>query len=159
MKYSFPSAGRDRMIEVTQQGSTIHVWLDGHPRQIGSEPRDGGVLLLHIDGQPVTAITAAVGTSRHVSVNGQTFVLQRDEQRRRRSPAAAAGELTATMPGQIIAVSARAGERVERGQTLVILEAMKMELRVTAPAAGEIAAVRCAVGDVVERGQVLVEME
>ncbi|MCB0002281.1 MAG: acetyl-CoA carboxylase biotin carboxyl carrier protein subunit, partial [Anaerolineae bacterium] len=51
-----------------------------------------------------------------------------------------------------------AGDAVERGETLVLLEAMKMELRITAPAGGTVTGVRCKAGDVVDRGQVLVEI-
>jgi methylmalonyl-CoA carboxyltransferase 1.3S subunit len=50
------------------------------------------------------------------------------------------------------------GDTVERGQTLVILEAMKMELRVTAPEAGRVKRLLVQMGDVVERGQALVEI-
>jgi biotin carboxyl carrier protein len=51
------------------------------------------------------------------------------------------------------------GEAVTRGQTLLLLEAMKMELRVTAPADGRVWRVHCATGQVVERGQLLIELE
>jgi biotin carboxyl carrier protein len=56
-------------------------------------------------------------------------------------------------------VLAVAGAEVVRGDTLVVLEAMKMELRLTAPYAGRVRQVHCAAGQVVERGQVLVEIE
>jgi len=128
--------------------------------RVEAEQREGGVLLLRIDGQPVTALTAGGGTARYVAIDGKTFVLQRAEKvgRRRDSSHSAAGGLSATMPGQVTVVSVRPGDQVERGQTLVVLEAMKMELRITAPAEGKVTAVACAVGDVVARGQVLVEM-
>jgi biotin carboxyl carrier protein len=47
---------------------------------------------------------------------------------------------------------------VARGDTLVVLEAMKMEIRVTAPHEGRVSRLLCAPGDVVERGQPLVEL-
>jgi biotin carboxyl carrier protein len=47
---------------------------------------------------------------------------------------------------------------VQKGDTLVLLEAMKMELRIQAPGDGEIARVHCRAGQVVERGQLLVEL-
>ena len=45
-----------------------------------------------------------------------------------------------------------------QGQPLVLLSAMKMELRIAAPAAGRVLKIHCQAGQVVERGQVLVEM-
>jgi propionyl-CoA carboxylase alpha chain len=55
-------------------------------------------------------------------------------------------------------VLAGEGAMVVKGDTLVLLEAMKMELRVAAPSAGRIVKVNCQAGQVVERGQVLVEL-
>ena len=66
--------------------------------------------------------------------------------------------LEAPMPGQVRAVAAEAGAAVLKGDTLVVLEAMKMELRVRAPHDGTVARVLCKVGDTVERGQLLVEL-
>jgi biotin carboxyl carrier protein len=62
------------------------------------------------------------------------------------------------MPALVRAVAVQAGDRVERGATLVVLEAMKMEIRVTAPQASVVTRVRCREGEQVERGQVLVEI-
>jgi biotin carboxyl carrier protein len=63
------------------------------------------------------------------------------------------------MDGQVVAVAARQGERVEAGATLVVLEAMKMEIRVVAPFPGSVRRVLCKPGDVVERGRVLMDIE
>jgi biotin carboxyl carrier protein len=62
------------------------------------------------------------------------------------------------MPGQVIAVPVAAGDAVSRGQTLIVLEAMKMELRVAAPHDGTVEKVLVSVGEVVERGQPLAEV-
>jgi len=67
--------------------------------------------------------------------------------------------LTAQMPGQVRALLVAKGDSVTRGQTLVILEAMKMEIRVAAPSDGKISRVNVQQGEVVERGQTLVEIE
>ncbi|HKB07276.1 MAG TPA: acetyl-CoA carboxylase biotin carboxyl carrier protein subunit, partial [Candidatus Polarisedimenticolia bacterium] len=69
------------------------------------------------------------------------------------------GRLTAAMDGQVVAVAARPGERVEAGETLAVLEAMKMEIRVVAPFRGRVLRVLCKTGEVVERGRVLIELE
>lgn len=56
----------------------------------------------------------------------------------------------------VVAVQVAAGDRVGRGETLVVLEAMKMEHAITAPCDGTVAAVPFAPGDQVEDGAVLV---
>ncbi len=67
--------------------------------------------------------------------------------------------IVAPMPGQIVDVLVEEGDRVARGATLVVLEAMKMETRMTAPAASRVRRVCCTKGQAVERGQILVELE
>jgi 3-methylcrotonyl-CoA carboxylase alpha subunit len=66
------------------------------------------------------------------------------------------GDVTAPMPGKIVAVAAHAGASVAAGDPLIVLEAMKMEHRIGAPVAGVIAAVHVAAGDVVAGGAPLV---
>ena len=70
-----------------------------------------------------------------------------------------AGAQVAPMPGQVLSVHVEQGDTVEAGQTLVIMEAMKMEHTVVAPAAGVVTELRCAEGDQVDNGQVLVVVE
>ena len=87
-------------------------------------------------------------------------LLRPERQRAGGGPAGAPdGRLTAVMDGQVLAVLAKPGQRVAMGTTLVVLEAMKMEMKVVAPFAGGIRSVSCAPGDVVERGRVLVEID
>jgi 3-methylcrotonyl-CoA carboxylase alpha subunit len=64
----------------------------------------------------------------------------------------AGGRLTAPMPGRIIQVLVAAQAAVRRGETLLVLEAMKMEHSVTAPADGIVERLNYAVGDLVEEG-------
>jgi biotin carboxyl carrier protein len=63
------------------------------------------------------------------------------------------------MPGTVIAVKVATGDTVERGQTLVVVEAMKMELEVKAAADGTVSAVLCSPGESVKKGQPLVALE
>jgi acetyl/propionyl-CoA carboxylase alpha subunit len=72
---------------------------------------------------------------------------------------AAAAHLTSPLPGQVIAVNVAAGDAVEAGAELVVVEAMKMEHAIRAPAAGVVTAVLCAAGDQVARGQTLIDLD
>ena len=77
------------------------------------------------------------------------------------APAAApaAGEqICAPMPGNILDVKVKAGDSVKAGNTLLILEAMKMENEISAPQDGTIASVNVRKGDVVNSGDLLITM-
>ena len=69
------------------------------------------------------------------------------------SPAPAGGEqVTAPMPGTILAVNVAVGDSVKRGQVLMILEAMKMENEILCPRDGRVTAIQAAKGAAVESG-------
>ncbi|MNE60448.1 Acetyl-/propionyl-coenzyme A carboxylase alpha chain [compost metagenome] len=69
------------------------------------------------------------------------------------------GGLTAPMNGSIVRVLVEAGQQVEAGTALVVLEAMKMEHSIRAPHAGVVKALYCSEGELVNEGTALVELE
>ncbi|AOE85774.1 acetyl/propionyl/methylcrotonyl-CoA carboxylase subunit alpha [Pseudomonas sp. TCU-HL1] len=69
------------------------------------------------------------------------------------------GGLTAPMNGSIVRVLVEAGQKVEAGTALVVLEAMKMEHSIRAPHAGSVKALYCSEGELVNEGTALVELE
>lgn len=66
--------------------------------------------------------------------------------------------MTASVPGKVFKVEVKAGQAVKAGDTVVILESMKMEIPVVAPQDGTIVTVDTAVGDSVENGDTLASM-
>jgi len=75
-----------------------------------------------------------------------------------RDAAAIGGEATAPLPGTVIAVHVAPGEQVVEGQLLLVIEAMKMEHRVTARSDGTVSDVLVTVGDRIDAGDLLVTM-
>lgn len=73
--------------------------------------------------------------------------------------AAVPGGLVAPMPGKVISVAVESGARVDAGELLMVVEAMKMEHRVIAPSAGTVAEIRAAAGEQVNAGDLLVVIE
>ena len=71
----------------------------------------------------------------------------------------AAGGLSAPMPGSITSIAVSVGQSVAKGDHLLTMEAMKMEIAISAPKSRTISAIPFAVGQQVEQGQALVELE
>ena len=77
----------------------------------------------------------------------------------KRKQAQAPGDVSTSMPGNIVEVLVKEGDQVKAGQAVLISEAMKMETEVQAPIAGTVKAVHVAKGDRVNPGEVLIEIE
>ncbi|HVU10979.1 MAG TPA: biotin/lipoyl-containing protein [Phototrophicaceae bacterium] len=153
----YQSGGTTYTISLQPLGAgTFRATIGDRVLTVAAQAVDGGWLIV-LDGQQIRVYAAARGGERWVSAGGETFTLTVPETRRR--AAGGSADLTAQMPGQVRSLNVQPGESVQKGQTLLVLEAMKMEIRVAAPADGRIRRLLVKAGDVVDRGQRLVEME
>ena len=98
-----------------------------------------------------------VGDQWWIHYDGRINVVNMHEAGSKDSDAGEGG-LTAPMPGTILEVQVKQGQRVREGQTLLVMEAMKMEHRILAPKAGEVIVVNFEAGDRVDMGATLVEL-
>jgi len=135
-------------------GTTV-MWKSGNVEIGESGP---GELIVR-DGDRVQRMFAAVS-------GGVTWVFHEGTVYRFEAPAAAQrrgahthGSLAAPMPATVIRVDVAPGDTVTAGQTLLVLEAMKMELPVRAPGDGRVKAVHCAAGDLVQPDVSLIDFE
>jgi 3-methylcrotonyl-CoA carboxylase alpha subunit len=153
------AAGRLHELRLEFRGESVRVHAG--PRQLDAALEDAGEgrLLIRCKGLEQEALVTAgdgqvyVGFGNH----GWDFVIEplhADE--------SGHGEQdthpVAPMPGTIVAVRVRPGDRVEPGQPLLIMEGMKMELTLSAPVAGVVERVLCQEGDSVEAETVLVDI-
>ena len=106
-----------------------------------------------------TAWVAGRGDRRWVFLNGNAYELEIQAAGRRRRAPSGHTSLSAPMPATVIRVEVAEGVNVRRGDTLVILEAMKMELPIRATSDGTVTAVCCKPGDLVQPGVTLVEID
>lgn len=151
----------DISLETTSNGKDYQIVIGDKTISVEILRSENGRLDLLLDGQRVTAYVSSDGAKRWVTVGGQTFILTKSTAGARRSQHGhhAQDELTAPMPGQVRAVNVTEGESVTKGQTLLVLEAMKMEIRVAAPRDGVVGKLFVQQGQTVEREQVLVEIK
>jgi 3-methylcrotonyl-CoA carboxylase alpha subunit len=117
-----------------------------------------GELTFSVAGITHTAFVAQDGSTYYVAVEDDVFELKKPDLRRARRKQHGEDNLSASMPGQVTKVLVNEGESVQRGQPMIILEAMKMEIRVVAAHAGRVTRVLVKTGQVVDRGQALIEM-
>lgn len=157
----FEAQGHLYTVELTPLAgsSLVRCVVDGTEYTVDAQNLGAGRWLLRHEGQQTLVHSASVENGIALHLNGQHLTLKRvNEHAPRRRSAAAAGDLNAPMPGQVTEVHVSAGERVTRGQLLLMMEAMKMEIRVTAPYDGLVTALHVQANDLVQRGQILVDL-
>lgn len=149
-----------------QSDGTFLAAIEGRTYAVRATQQPDGSWRLQLGGEAsVTAYVAADRNTRFVKVGADPVIVLKPEDTRLRSRSRRTStddngsQLTAQMPGQVVEVYVSAGDAVQSGQTLALLEAMKMEIRVTAPTAGVIAGVYVKPGDVVERDQRLIDLQ
>jgi biotin carboxyl carrier protein len=110
------------------------------------------------DGNRVERMFAAVaGDVTWIFHEGVTYRIEAPAARRRGHQTH--GSLSAPMPATVVSVKVAPGDAVSAGQTLIVLEAMKMELPVRAPGDGRVTRVLCKPGDLVQPEIGLIEFE
>jgi pyruvate carboxylase subunit B len=166
MKYIVEIEGRSYEVEV--EGERIR--LDG--RSVVADLRDGGDATLRhlvLDGRSHTvgARPSGVRGRWDLIVDGRRLPLTVLDERRRAIRDVAGVDvtssgplqLTAPMPGLIVAVQVDEGAVVAEGQGVVVIEAMKMENEIKSEVGGRVTDVRVAAGQAVEKGEVLLVIE
>jgi biotin carboxyl carrier protein len=159
MEFRFEHAKTQHSVRAERDGESFRLRIGERLYLVDLVRAAGGELAFRIGDQVLTAHVARDGDTFHVALNGQTFTLNVAKPNTRRSAAAGgAANLNATMHGQVVRVLVSEGDTVKRGQPLVLLEAMKMEMRVAAPHDGRVVRLLCSAGEVVQRGQALLEL-
>ncbi|HVE49965.1 MAG TPA: acetyl/propionyl/methylcrotonyl-CoA carboxylase subunit alpha [Casimicrobiaceae bacterium] len=158
--YRFADGETVRSIDVKRDSHGTFEIVDGSQRMPLRVTETDQRLTVETGDSRFGASVVPIGEARHV------FAGQLRRTLRLVDPLAHAGEeeahgghLMAPMSGAIVAVHVKAGDKVEKGAPLCVLEAMKMEHTIVAPANGTITAVNCAVGDRVSEGTDLVDLE
>ncbi len=148
---------RQYPVEVAGRGEQQSARVDERLYAVRSD--GNGALRITSEGSRsgVTAWSVAVGEVRWVYLEGRVFELA---EARPLAPARSGhhGALTAPMPATVRRVLVGVGDAVTRGDSLVILEAMKMELPVRANVAGIVTAIHCREGELVQPGLTLIEI-
>ncbi len=150
--------------------------VDGHPHHLVVRRTDG-VVEVEVGGRSLQAQVRALGRLTQVQLGGRThlveirglgealldgrlvrFHLSAFSPTLRADASGGSGLLRAMMPGVIVSLKAQLGERVRKGQVVLLLEAMKMQNAVVAPIDGTVTAIYVAQGHAVEQDAPLLEV-
>ncbi len=178
MQEIYPAEGEQYRYRLTEQDGSVTFHLDGD----AAEGEDAAISL-DIDSRETGEGVCRTESGRtfpfawawafrqgqdpelHLWLGGELYVFRRSDPstssgRRRRGAARAdaSGDILAPMPGAVLEVLVSEGEQVERNQTVVVMESMKMELLITAPRNGVVSRVSVQPGQQVERGMRLLEL-
>ena len=160
MKSYFSHKNENLTLEIHPLGEGYQVKLGEKTAEVHFARGGEGQLTFYLDGRKVEAHVSSDGKRRWVSFGGQTWLLEKTSgQARGGAAGASSGRLTAPMPGQVRTVNVAEGDSVEKGQTLLVLEAMKMEIRIQAPMDGVVARLAIVDGQTVEREELLAEVD
>ena len=145
------------VVDVTED----QIMVDGMPVQASLTPlNEGGLFLLRQENKARELHVKPQGNSAYaVMVNGRHVLAQVEKgngKNKKRNEQSSAGSLTAPMPGMVVNVLVKEGQRVDSGEPLVVLESMKMQMQLRSPFAGQVSMVAVQSRAQVEKGALLV---
>jgi 3-methylcrotonyl-CoA carboxylase alpha subunit len=148
-----------RWLRLMPTGPDLQVEFEGRPHLLESVANRDGRITGRLDGEPFEARIEIIEGGFVLRRHCLRFEFAEDTGAEHHASAEHEGHLHSPMPGLVLDVRARAGERVEAGAVLVVLEAMKMEHSLMAPWSGTVSTVTVKPGDRVEEGVELVVLE
>ena len=161
MKYITTLDGKEYLIEVVDEH---HVSVNGRAQEVDFESVSGQpVYSLILDGKSYESYVYETEEGWQVLTRGRQYNLTIEDEREKRLRAAAGGgvaesgefHLKAPMPGLVVAIPVNEGDKVEKGQVILILESMKMQNELKSPKAGTVGRIRVKQGEKVEQRQAL----
>jgi biotin carboxyl carrier protein len=165
MIYEVILAEKIYRVELTRAGEQWKCMLDGREIPVDVIYGQNGVLSLLLGGRSYEAKQETVGGETNVVVGHERFNASVRDPRSLRSRSRVGAtepgvmQIKAPMPGKVVRILAAVGDKVEAGQSVIVIEAMKMQNELKAPKNGAVKKIKVAEGAAVEAGQALAEVE
>ena len=161
MRHVFVVEDEEHEAWLSRHGEAYALHFGERTASIALTPTEGAEQLLSVGPATSSILVAADGDLVHVHIDGTTFTLRYLDPVQRYGSHAAGGAddiAEAPMPGVVIAVHVAEGQSVSPGDTLIVIESMKLETAVKAWREGAVAAVHVAVGQAFQRGAPLLTL-
>ncbi|MGB0035693.1 MAG: biotin/lipoyl-containing protein [Candidatus Acidiferrales bacterium] len=161
MKLEIELGGKTRSVELAHAGDHLRFVVDGRTLEADAVEVSPGMYSILIGGQSLEARVEPAGAGLRVIVGEREFqaaIRDTRQWRRHRGTAHEAEgrqQVIAPMPGKIVRVLAKAGDSVEAGQGILVIEAMKMQNEVRSPKSGTIESLLVVEGRTVNAGEIL----
>lgn len=165
MELEFNIENKPHKLQLEFKDGRYKVNLDDHEYAVDSSVISDNCLSLLVDGRAFTVYFAEANGKQYVSIGGEQFCI---EEAQSEVSMASGGDATAVdeapvaaspMPGKVVKILVEEGDQVERGQGLVIVEAMKMENEIKSPVKGKVEKINFKPGDLVDAAQPIIELE
>jgi acetyl/propionyl-CoA carboxylase alpha subunit len=145
----------EHRVDVRSSAEGRRVVVDGATFAADVSRVGPGTFLLRRHGATETFHCVRDGRTIHLWWRGSVYRIEEVDDEATAGLKSASGTLEAPMPGKITAIRAEVGDRVSKGDEVLVVEAMKMENAVRAPRDGVVKSLRVSVGDTVAAGHVL----
>ena len=150
--------GVDTFYEAREEGDSIIIQISGKDFSFSNTSVENGKIFFDLNGSKEHLYVGSHDQQTFCDLDGKYFNIKRREKSFSKSDVESDAGLVSPMPGKIIKINFSAGDMVNKGDPIVVMEAMKMEHTLIAGKDGELLAINCAEGDLVEGGVTLVEL-
>jgi acetyl/propionyl-CoA carboxylase alpha subunit len=160
MKAHFEIEGERHEVVPLRRAGAMAMKVGERTIAISLRRLDGGEAIITVDGRPHRAWIAQQGDDLFVHAAGRAWRIRTvDDLDAAQAHGAADDFVVAPMPGTVVAVPVAPGDPVKRGDTLIVIESMKLETSLKAPRDGVVASVPMAAGATFDRDALLVTLE
>ncbi len=139
-----------------------NILINDSESEISIHSQDENEILMTLNGERIKAYSAAEKDDYFVFINGRQYMLKKHAAGADLSgglPGSAGGDFVSSpMPGTIIKINCSEGDEIKENDTLVIVEAMKMENMLRSPVDGKVEKISFSEGDLVDAGAPIVEI-
>ena len=162
MHHAFKIGEAEHNLELSRAREGYRLHLADRTLPVNLHREDDGSAVLTLNGRSQRVLIATRGDDVFVHLDGVAYQLRYEHPLQRlahQSAGSADDHVRAPMPGSLVSVAVQAGQNVARGDTLLVMESMKMETTIAAPRDGVIEAVHFAVGQTFDRDALLLEFK